>query len=224
MVFDAAAHFRDPEGQRLEYTVANSDTTVVVASIGGSRVNGRVEVSLSARAVGEALVTVEATDPGDLSARANFAAAVTPHADQNARTAERAALMAMYEAAGGPEWTDNTNWLTDAPVWEWAGVGASEALPDGAGGRVTGLNLYSNNLNGSIPPELGTLARLRMVYLARNALTGPIPPELGNLASVDRLWLDRNALTGAIPPELGNLANLRVVVNASPAGSGSKLS
>ena len=32
-----------------------------------------------------------------------------------------AALAALYEATDGPNWRNNTNWLTDAPLDEWYG-------------------------------------------------------------------------------------------------------
>ncbi len=115
---------------------------------------------------------------------------------------DRAALVAVYNATDGPNWVNNENWLTDAPLDEWHGVSV-----DGAG-RVTGLSLGENNLTGIVPPELRDLAGLKYLYLYNNALSGPIPPELGNLSSLRWLWLSANALHGPIPPELGSLASL----------------
>ena len=116
---------------------------------------------------------------------------------------ERAALEALYEILDGPNWRNNDNWLTDAPLGEWYGVDTD------AEGRVSWLELAANSLTGPIPPERGNLANLTVLGLSANSLTGPIPPELGNLANLTRLWLAANSLTGPIPPELGNLANLR---------------
>ena len=73
------------------------------------------------------------------------------------------------------------------------------------------LDLSDNNLTGSIPPELGGLAGLRVVYLENNSLTGAIPPELGNLPNLRLLSLLANNLTGSIPSELGNLVSLEVL-------------
>ena len=55
--------------------------------------------------------------------------------------ADRDALVAFYNATGGANWTDNTNWLSDKPVGEWHGV------TTGAGGRVTSLSLGNNGLD-----------------------------------------------------------------------------
>ena len=115
---------------------------------------------------------------------------------------DREALVALYNATGGPNWIRNNNWLSDAPISEWEGV-----TTDG-NGRVTELWLNGNELSGGIPPELGNLANLIELYLFRNQLTGEIPPELGNLANLTWLDLDGNQFSGEIPPELGNLANL----------------
>ena len=35
---------------------------------------------------------------------------------------DRAALVAFYNATGGANWTNNTNWLTNVPVGQWYGV------------------------------------------------------------------------------------------------------
>ncbi len=114
---------------------------------------------------------------------------------------DRAALVALYNATNGPNWTNNDNWLADVPLEEWYGV------VTGSDGRVTRLSLWENNLTGPIPPELGNLTLLTDLELASNDLSGPIPPELGNLTSLWWLNLRSNDLSGPIPPELANLSN-----------------
>ena len=116
---------------------------------------------------------------------------------------DREALVALYEATDGPNWTNSENWLTDAPLAQWHGVRVDRE------GRVTRLELPENGLAGRLPPEIGGLAKLDALVLPGNRLTGPIPPELGGLASLWRLDVGENLLTGPIPPELGNLSNLR---------------
>ena len=124
--------------------------------------------------------------------------------DGAAVAADRAALEAFYHATGGPNWVDNTNWLSEEPLSTWHGVGVDT---DGTG-RVVALSLHANRLTGPLPPVLGSLGALESLRLTINPLTGPIPPELGNLVNLYELNLTNNALTGSIPPELGNLVNL----------------
>ena len=119
-----------------------------------------------------------------------------------AALADRAALVAIYNATDGPNWSTSTNWLSDRPIGEWYNVGTDR------GGRVSGLWLPYNNLSGALPPELDNLTNLRSLELHRNQLTGSIPPELGDMTSLVHLQLGGNQLEGAIPPELGDLANL----------------
>ena len=118
---------------------------------------------------------------------------------------DREALVALYNATGGANWTNNTNWLTTAPIGQWRGVTTDSQ------GRVTELNLTSNQLKGGIPPELADLTSLKLLGLGGNELTGPIPTWLGSLTNLEELHLWENDLTGTIPAELGRLSNLEVL-------------
>ena len=122
---------------------------------------------------------------------------------QGSAASDRAALEALYDATGGANWNDSTNWKTSAPLGAWYGV-----TTDGAG-RVTGLHLAENGLAGSLPSALGNLVRLQSLDLARNELSGPIPASLGRLYDLEGLHLWWNALTGPIPAVLGDLSNLK---------------
>ena len=142
---------------------------------------------------------------------------------------DRAALVEFYDATGGPNWANNTNWNSSAPLDQWYGVSTDD------NGRVTVLDLAGNQLSGSIPSSLGRLTNLtvlqfnsnqltgpvssvlgqlmnlRELYLYANQLTGPIPSFLGQLTNLTDLWLDANQLTGPIPSFLGQLTNLGVL-------------
>ena len=119
---------------------------------------------------------------------------------------DRAALVAFYHATSGDNWDNNDNWLSEARLGEWYGVKTDDK------GRVTDLDLHTNDLSGHIPPELGNLSQLIGLYLDDNQLIGAIPPELGKLVKLIDLFLEENELTGTIPPELGNLASLEVLL------------
>ena len=151
---------------------------------------------------------------------------------------DRAALVALYNATDGANWTNNTGWDTGAPIDQWYSV-----TTDGDG-RVTRLELDTNGLNGripatweagTIPSELGNLANLEELTLPQNQLTGEIPSELGDLGQPHRtelglqpvergdavrvgrlgkpvvMRLGSNRLSGAIPPALESLSNLSIL-------------
>ena len=127
--------------------------------------------------------------------------------------AGRAALVALYNATDGPNWRNNTNWLSTKSLSTWYGVTVSNW-------EVTGLNLSGNKLSGTIPSELASLSTLRDLWLQNNRLTGPLPPELGNLSNLRKLGLSDNGLTGPLPPEWGKLANLHYLSLHSNALTG----
>ena len=110
---------------------------------------------------------------------------------QGSVASDRAALEALYDATGGPDWIDDTSWKTSAPLGEWFGVTTDTA------GRVTRLELPGNGLAGPIPAALGELALLRTLDLEgrwdsaaqqsfENTLTGPIPPRWGTSRTSSR--------------------------------------
>ncbi len=130
---------------------------------------------------------------------------------------DRDVLVALYHATGGDNWTNNENWLSDAPIGTWYGVTTDES------GRVIELILWFNKLSGTIPPELGDLTALTALRLNGNNLNGTIPPELGNLTALTALNLSDNQLSGTIPPELGHLGNLDALYLAGNRLTGCQL-
>ena len=118
---------------------------------------------------------------------------------------DKAALLALYAAADGPNWKYTTNWLSNRPLGDWYGVTTDSS------GRVIRLELQANQLDGQIPIELGNLSNLTELNLSANELSQEIPIELGNLSNLTILNLNRNPLTGQIPVELGNLSSLTML-------------
>ena len=124
---------------------------------------------------------------------------------------DQAALLAVYHAAGGPNWEiPSTNpinqWHPDNPLESWYGVKV-----DGFG-RVSEFHLYGvEGVQGSLPPEIGNLTGLRDLSLENANLSGPLPAEIGNLVNLRNLDLSGNQLSGSLPPEIGNLVNLRIL-------------
>ena len=99
---------------------------------------------------------------------------------------DRAALLVLYRATDGANWTDSTNWRSNEPLSEWHGVST-----DGQG-RIEELRLSANGLAGMIGAELGVLTRLTGLYLNDNELSGTIPPELENLRPLLQVFDIRN--------------------------------
>jgi hypothetical protein len=73
---------------------------------------------------------------------------------------------------------------------------------------LLGSDMYSNNMQGSIPEELGDLEQLTSLVLYHNRLNGTVPQALGGLKQLTYLVLDANQLEGTIPARLGNLKQL----------------
>ena len=97
---------------------------------------------------------------------------------------DRTALVAFYEATDGPNWDENSRWLTDAPLEEWWGVTVN------AKGRVCELSLSGNRLAGELPSELCGLAELCVLNLEDNELSGPVPSSCVT-SPVWLLWILR---------------------------------
>ena len=166
-------------GVELGWMSSNPDVARVDATgLVTAKAEGNAEITASSGGViGSAVVTV------------------TSHQD-------RAALEAFYHATNGPNWTNSTGWLTNAPLEAWHGVSTDE------NGRVRSLRLFANNLSGTIPTELSSLQGLISLELFDNNLTGSIPPELGDLRALSHVSLSNNDLSGPIPPEFGRLMAL----------------
>ena len=164
----------------VEFSWESSDAAVAAVDAGGL---------VTGVAVGVATITASAGS-GQGTAKVTVA------------DLDRAALEALYHATDGQNWVNSENWLTDAPLGDWYGVGTD------ASGGVVSLDLSENDLSGPIPREIGNLPGLRRLFLIYNDLTGQIPSELGNLASLSALWLRDNNLSGIVPAELGDLVGL----------------
>ena len=120
---------------------------------------------------------------------------------------DRAALMALYNSAGGSNWGERANWGSTEPLNTW------DRVTTDSNGRVVVLGLGANNLVGTVPAALGNLDQMTWLYLWGNQLTGAIPGSLGNLANLQHLYLSSSAdvesrLSGSIPAALGDLTNL----------------
>ena len=113
--------------------------------------------------------------------------------------AECEALVTIYDATDGPNWSNNTGWLVYPNPCTWTGLACFD-------GHVTYLSLDYQNIAGEVPAAIGVFSQLKTLYANNNQLTA-LPPEIGNLSNLKTLSLYNNQLT-ALPPEIGNLSNL----------------
>jgi len=112
------------------------------------------------------------------------------------------ALVTLYNSTDGDNWKNKRGWnVTNTPC-SWYQVTCN-------GGHVSWISLDSNQLSGTLPPELGNLSNLTLLLLDSNELSGEIPQELGQLSRLTTLYLNSNELSGTIPPELGQLSSLQ---------------
>ena len=185
--------------------------------VGGNELSGPLPRSLPRLSLVELhYIDTDLCAPAEASYR-NWINGIASHQGTGAKCAPRSdrdLLVALYDATNGANWANDANWLTDAPLGDWYGVDTESS------GRVVRLILDQNNLTGSMPAELGSLASLTILWLSGNALSGSIPPELGSLPSLEILWLDSNRLSGTIPPELGSLPGLETLRLSGNALSG----
>jgi Leucine-rich repeat (LRR) protein len=120
------------------------------------------------------------------------------------------ALVEFYNAAGGPGWTNQGNWLT-GPVSTWTGITVTD-------GRVTGLEIVSNNMSGVIPASIGKLTELTRLRLIGDEnpvkvvdIHGTIPAELWNCTKIKVLQLKYTNLSGNIPAGIEKMVNLEEI-------------
>ncbi|WVY91730.1 hypothetical protein V8G54_037244 [Vigna mungo] len=63
---------------------------------------------------------------------------------------------------------------------------------------MTFIDMSSNNLSGTIPPQLFTLIGLFSLNLPNNKLVGEIPNEIGNMKNLESFNFSTNQLGGEI--------------------------
>jgi len=111
------------------------------------------------------------------------------------------ALVALFKATDGTNWTRKNNWLT-GPIDSWEGVTIED-------GRVVGLNLDGAGLNGALPAELSDLTSIRNLNLSSNKLSGLLPENWSALVNLQNLDLRVNQLSGNLPESWSTLVNLQ---------------
>jgi Leucine-rich repeat (LRR) protein len=174
------------------------------------------------------------------------------------KVVQRYVLATLYYSTMGESWTFSDGWLSDQDECEWHSSETAAAICSTAGdldeidldtnglvgsvpwielallssqlvildffrnevegsipsqlGLLTSLaslDLYSNQISGKIPTEIGLLTLLTYQDCDTNFLSGTLPTEIADMFRLESLWLNDNLLSGTIPSEIGKMANLR---------------
>ncbi len=112
------------------------------------------------------------------------------------------ALVALYDSLEGANW--KSPWDLSDSVSNWYGITVE-------GNRVTKIDLRYCNLKGHLPPQIGDLDSLKIIFMLGNQIEGSIPPEIGNLVNLEELYLSNNKIQGGIPASLGNCQKLKTL-------------
>ena len=162
----------------------------------------------------------------------------------NARLIQRYALATLYYATAGADWT--VPWdLTLADECDgsnWFGIQCVEAIVDGLVENVVAIldfnpdGVSGNNLQGTLPDDLGLLVFLQGVdvsfnpdlqgeipstvdgltemrnWIASNSgMEGPLPDAIGSWVLLVQFWVDGCLHTGPLPDTIGAWINLEVL-------------
>eukprot|EP00934_Nitzschia_sp_Nitz4_P001826 Nitzschia sp. Nitz4//scaffold248_size28759//25809//27806//NITZ4_008112-RA/size28759-processed-gene-0.14-mRNA-1//1//CDS//3329544001//1826//frame0 len=120
--------------------------------------------------------------------------------DESRNIFEKYVVAVLAYSTAFEYWERKTNWLSpDVSVCEWEGLGCNDD------GELAVIDLAIQNMTGTIPPELGKLEELDLLFMFRNNLRGTIPTEIGKLAGVEIVYLHENQLSGPIPEEIEDL-------------------
>lgn len=167
-------------------------------------------------AAGKTIVTITATAPESYQSRMGYLSltstnrltrriAVQQTGIEAPAGSELAALIAFYNSLDGPNWRDQTNWLTDKPIGQWKGIRTNEE------GHVTSISFYANSLNGKLPQEIGNFPYLEQLSLSHDKIAGSIPATIGKLTRLRSIDFTVNEFSGSIPNEITNLTELRTL-------------
>ncbi|KAI2496893.1 hypothetical protein MHU86_17586 [Fragilaria crotonensis] len=129
---------------------------------------------------------------------------------------QRYAMVVTYFSLQGEEWINGEKWL-DPTLHEcdWsAGIVCDNDTSESR--VVTSFDATRNNLQGSIPAEIGLLTSLQTFRIPKNKvsdftdnrLNSTLPTELFSLKSLTLLVLASNNLTGSLAEELQELPSL----------------
>jgi Leucine-rich repeat (LRR) protein len=112
------------------------------------------------------------------------------------------ALDDLYQYTNGDDWIQNDQWNSNYACSRF-GVSC-----DNDETHVEGINLFGNNLQGSLPESMKNLTQLQTLVLANNNISGGLPSAIISLERLSYLDLSGNHLSGNVPAKIWQLFNL----------------
>jgi len=103
--------------------------------------------------------------------------------------------------SGSPE----TNSLD--PFCNWYGISCEDSGCE-VGCDVTKIDLWWNNLSGTLPPSLSNLVELRVLELGHNRIYGTIPDTFSQLINLRLLDLESNEISGTYNFDMGGICDI----------------
>ena len=144
-------------------------------------------------------------------------------------TNEYDALMGIYNANGGDQWTNAPSWGVAADQCTWEGVTCNGAkfvielnlANQGLTGQLSSsveclpflkaLNINNNSLTTTLDTSFCSLQNLQYVHASKAGLVGELPTCMCSMSHLMYLYLDHNAVSGPIPTCVGSMTFLREV-------------
>ncbi|KZV28216.1 hypothetical protein F511_20882 [Dorcoceras hygrometricum] len=98
-----------------------------------------------------------------------------------------------------------TGWSSGTHFCKWTNVNC-----DTTNSFVTGINLDSASVSGTLPPEINTLSQLKSIALQKNSLSGSLP-SFENMTALEQIFLDGNGFTSVPKNFLLGLTSLQTL-------------
>jgi hypothetical protein len=141
----------------------------------------------------------------------------------NSRRLQRYAMAVFYYSTNGENWSENHGWMSDEDECLWFNKEATNNgnyspcqinVNNNAQKTLAGLDLSFNNVQGTIPPEIGLLSGLLRLDLdggPSGFLVGSLPTEIGFINLLNAFSARGNQLTGTLPDEVRNWQQVNTI-------------